>query len=100
MNKQKKTAPKDTFADPNGGEILLYQTEDGKTRVEVRLQEETVWLNQKQLAELFQTSVPNINMHIRNIFQEGELRPDSVIQDFIITAADGKNYRTEFYNRT
>jgi hypothetical protein len=98
MNKQKKNAPKDTFADPNGGEILLYQTEDGKTRVEVRLREETVWLNQKQLAELFQTSVPNINMHIKNIFQEGELGPDSVIQDFLITAADGKNYRTKFYN--
>ena len=62
------------------------------------MQEETVWLSQKQLAELFQTSVPNINMHIKNIFDEGELRADSVIKDFLITAADGKNYRTKLYN--
>ncbi len=83
---------------PPTGEFIFYQTEDGKTKLEVRMQDETVWLSQKQLADLFQTTVPNINMHIKNIFDEGELVEASVIQDFLITAADGKNYRTKFYN--
>jgi len=83
---------------PVTSELILYQTGDGKTRVEVRLQDETVWLSQKLMAELFQTSVPNINMHIGNIFEEGELAADSVIKDFLTTAADGKNYQTKFYN--
>jgi hypothetical protein len=83
---------------PEGGELILYQTEDGQTKVEVRLQDETVWLSQKLMAELFQTSVPNINMHIGHIFEEGELAADSVIKDFLITAADGKKYQTRFYN--
>ena len=76
-------------------ELILYQTADGKTKVEVRLQDETVWLSQKLMAELFQTSVPNINMHINHIFEEGELAADSVIKDFLTTAADGKNYQTK-----
>ena len=80
------------------GEMILYQTEDGKTKVEVRLEDETVWLSQKLMAELFLTSVPNINMHIGHIFDEGELTADSVIKDFLITATDGKNYQTKFYN--
>ncbi|MFZ5993464.1 MAG: virulence RhuM family protein [Thermodesulfobacteriota bacterium] len=80
------------------GELILYQTEDGKTRLEVRLQDETVWLSQKLMAELFQTSVPNINMHINNIFEEGELEAEPVIKDFLITAADGKKYQTKFFN--
>lgn len=83
---------------PAMGEFLLYTTADGHVRIETRMQNETVWLNQKQLAELFQTSVPNINMHIKNIFDEGELSPDSVIQEFLTTAADNKNYRTKCYN--
>ena len=83
---------------PVNSEMILYQTEDGKTKVEVRLQDETVWLNQKLMAELFQTSVPNINMHIWYIFEEEELASDSVVKDFLITAADGKNYQTKFYN--
>ena len=83
---------------PTTGELILYQTEDGKTRIEVRLQNETVWLSQKLMAELFQTSVPNINMHINNIFEEGELEEESVIKDFLITAADGKKYQTKFFN--
>ncbi len=75
---------------PVKSDLILYQTEDGKTRIEVRLQDETVWLSQKLMAELFQTTVPNINMHINNIFEEGELEAESVIKDFLITAADGK----------
>ncbi len=83
---------------PVKSDLILYQTEDGKTRIEVRLQDETVWLSQKLMAELFQTTVPNINMHINNIFEEGELEAESVIKDFLITAADGKKYQTKFFN--
>ena len=89
---------KKSKAEPMKSELILYQTADGKTKVEVRLQDETVWLSQKLLAELFQTSVPNVNMHINHIFEEGELAADSVIKDFLTTAADGKNYQTKFYN--
>jgi len=75
---------------PEPAEILLYQTEDGQTRLEVRLQEETVWLTQKRIAELFQKNVRTINEHIQNIFAEGELAPESVIRKFRITTEYGK----------
>jgi hypothetical protein len=83
---------------PEPAEILLYQTEDGQTHLEVRLQEETVWLTQKRMAELFQKNVRTINEHIQNIFAEGELVPESVIRKFRITADDGKSYDTQHYN--
>jgi hypothetical protein len=79
-------------------EIVLYQTEDGRTQLEVRLENETVWLTQGQMAELFQTTIPNVSMHIRNVFSEGELKPDSVVKESLTTAADGKNYAVRFYN--
>ena len=79
-------------------EILIYQTEDGDTRIQVRLENETVWLTQKLMAELFQKNVRTINEHIQNIFEEGELSPESVIRKFRITAADGKTYETNHYN--
>ncbi len=79
-------------------EIILYQTEDGTTRIQVHFAGETAWLTQSQMAELFQTSIPNISMHVRNIFREGELREKSVVKDFLITAADGKSYRTKHFN--
>tara|TARA_R110002050_G_scaffold84491_1_gene180363 strand:- start:9378 stop:10385 length:1008 start_codon:yes stop_codon:yes gene_type:complete len=79
-------------------EILLYQTEDGQTKIDVRLEEETVWLNQKQMVELFQTTKQNISLHIRNIFKEGELVENSVVKDYLTTAADGKDYSTNYYN--
>ena len=79
-------------------ELVLYQTEDGRTRVEVRLENETVWLTQKQLAELFEKDVRTVNEHLQNIFEERELSPDSVIRKFRITAADGKTYDTQHYN--
>ena len=81
------------------GQVLIYQTEEeGQTRLEVRLEGETVWLTQKSMAELYQTSIPNINIHIQNICNEGELSENSVIKESLITASDGKNYRTKFYN--
>jgi len=83
---------------PPNTELLIYQTEDGRTRIQVRLEDETVWLTQKLMAELFQKDVRTINEHIRNIFAEGELSPESVIRNFRITAADGKTYDTQHYN--
>ena len=79
-------------------EIILYQTEDNRTRIEVRLENETVWLTQKQMAELFQKDVRTINDHIQNLFEERELVPESVIRKYRITAADGKSYETQHYN--
>lgn len=79
-------------------EILLYQTEDGQTKVEVRLENETVWLTQSQMVELFQTTKQNISLHIRNIFREGELQEVSVVKEYLTTAFDGKKYKTKYYN--
>jgi len=83
---------------PEPAEFLLYQAEDGQTRLGVRLHEETVWLTQKRMAELFQKNVRTINEHIKNIFDEGELISESVIRNFRITAEDGKRYNTQHYN--
>src|SRR5215212_6064537 len=79
-------------------EILIYQTQDKKTQIEVRLEDETVWLTQAQLAELFQTTKQNISQHILNIFEEGELSQASVVKEHLTTASDGKRYQTAFYN--
>jgi hypothetical protein len=79
-------------------EILIYQSPNGITKVDVRMEGETVWLSQSQMAELFQTSKQNISLHIRNIFNEGELAQDSVVKEYLTTAADGKNYSTLHYN--
>lgn len=72
-----------------GGEILLYQTEDGKTRLEVQFQGETVWLTQKQMAELFQKDVRTISEHIRNVYEEGELIPEPTLRNFRIVQSEG-----------
>lgn len=82
----------------NQSPILVYQTEDGRIRVDVRIEANTVWLNQNQLAELFDTSRPNITQHIRNVFAEGELKEEAVCKDFLLTTADGKQYNTRHYN--
>ena len=83
---------------PPGGQFLVYQTEDGKLKLDVRFEGETVWLTQQHMAELFQTSKQNIGQHLKGIFVEGELSQDSVVKNFFTTAADGKNYATNFYN--
>ena len=82
----------------SNGEFLLYQTEDAQTRIRVQLVDETVWLTQKQMAELFQKDVRTISEHLRNLFKEGELLPEAVIRNFRITAEDGKNYVTQHYD--
>ena len=78
--------------------MILYQTEDGRTCLQVRLENQTVWLTQKLMAELFQKDVRTINEHIQNIFEEHELDPNSVIRKFRMTAADGKSYETQHYS--
>jgi hypothetical protein len=78
--------------------IIIYNTDDGKNSVKLYAKDGTVWLNQKLMAELFDTSVPNINIHISNIFTDNELDAKSVIKDYLTTAADGKNYTVTFYS--
>ena len=73
-----------------GGEFLVYQTEDVRTRIEFRFEDETLWLTQAQMAELFQTTVPNINLHIKNILAEGELAEAATIKDYLIVQSEGK----------
>jgi len=73
----------------NNSQIIIYQTESGETKLDVRFQDETVWLTQKLMAELFQTSVPNINIHLKNIFEEGELEENRTIKDFLIVQKEG-----------
>lgn len=79
-------------------EIILYQTEDGQTKIQTRLENETVWLSQAQMATLFGKAKSTISEHIKNVFEEGELLQDSVVRNFRTTAADGKDYQTNFYN--
>ena len=80
------------------GEIIIYQTSEKEIELKVRLEEETVWLTQNQIALLFDTQRPAITKHINNIFKSGELDKDSVSSILEHTAADGKTYKTKFYN--
>ena len=82
----------------NASQFIIYQTEDGQTKLDVRFQDETVWLTQALLAELFATSKQNISQHLKNIFEEQELSENSVVKEFFTTAADGKQYRAKHYN--
>jgi hypothetical protein len=79
-------------------ELIMYRSEDGTIKIDVRMEGETVWLSQAQMVELFQSSKTNISEHIKNIFSEGELIEDSVVRNFRTTAADGKNYNVKYYN--
>ena len=79
-------------------EIILYRADELPSRIEVRVEDETVWLTQAQMSELFETSRNNITLHITNIFKEGELDKNSVCKDFLHTASDGKHYKTKLYS--
>ena len=81
----------------SGNEIIVYQPDEA-LKLNVRVEDETVWLTQQQMAELFQTTRNNITLHIRNIFKEGELLENSVGKESLLTASDGKKYRTKLYN--
>jgi prophage maintenance system killer protein len=80
------------------GEILIYKAADGSAQLDVRLEEETVWLTQAQLIILFQTTKQNISLHINHIFKEGELSQSSVVKEYLTTASDGKVYKVKAYN--
>jgi len=82
----------------NSGEIIIYEDADGTPSIEVRVEGETVWLTQKQLAELFGTTKQNISQHIDNILKDDELAENSVVKKILTTANDGKKYNTEHYN--
>ena len=79
-------------------EIIIYQANEQSTRLEVRIEEDTVWLTQAQMADLFQTTRNNITLHISNIYKEKELDEISVGKESLLTASDGKKYNTKFYN--
>ena len=80
------------------GQIILYQTPDGESKIEVRLENDTVWLSADQMAELFQRNKSTISRHIKNVLEDGELEESSVVAFFATTAADGKKYSVAFYN--
>ena len=84
--------------EPNKGEIVIYKTKDGKTSLDVKLEEETIWLTQKQMAELFGKNRVTITEHIQNVFKEGELEEKSVCREFRHTAKDGKSYTAQYYS--
>lgn len=82
----------------NETNILIYQTEEGNTKIDVRLENETVWMTQKAIAELYQSTKQNISLHVKNIFKEEELKEGSVVKFYLTTAEDGKSYKTKHYN--
>ena len=83
---------------PQDSDIIMYQTVDGLTKIDVQMSTETVWLTREQMAELFQRDRSVIGKHIRNIFNKGELRKESVWAKFAHTAEDGKTYHVDYYN--
>ena len=89
---------KESFPVADKNEIIVYQPEGGEFHIEVRVENETVWLTQAQMAELFNSTRNNITLHIKNIFQEHELDANSVCKESLLTAGDGKNYKTKIYN--
>lgn len=91
MNESKNLIPKES-------DFLLYTTPEGNVKIEVFFQDKTVWLTQQLLADLFNTTKQNVSLHLKNIFEEGELIEDSVVKEFLTTASDGKKYKVKYYN--
>ncbi len=79
-------------------EFLIFTSQSGENSIEVKVFEESVWLTQAMIAQLFDTTKQNVSLHIKNIFESAELEEDSVVKDFLTTAQDGKNYKTKYYN--
>lgn len=92
------TDTKGFTSEENQGDIVIYQTEDGETKIDVRFVDETVWLSLDQLSVLFERNKSTISRHLKNIFEEGELERDSVVAKIATTAADGKTYLVDYYN--
>ncbi|MFA5750997.1 MAG: virulence RhuM family protein [Candidatus Paceibacterota bacterium] len=95
MKKQNKNKIKNNS---NSSEIIIYEGADGMPKIEVQMRDETVWLSQKQMAELFDCSADNIGLHMKNIFKDGELSENSVTEEYSVTASDGKKYLVKHYN--
>lgn len=87
-----------TLNHSDSNSVVVYHSEDGSIQLVVQLSDETVWLTQQQMMALFETSKQNVSLHINNIFREGELIKSAVVKDYLTTAADGKNYRVQYYN--
>ena len=79
-------------------DLILYTTEDGRNTIRLRTDQNTVWLTQLEMAELFDATKQNISLHLKNLFEDGELDTDSVVKESLTTAADGKRYKTLLYN--
>ena len=79
------------------GQLVLYTSQDGTTHMQLRQESGGFWLSQKEMAQLYQISVPTVNEHLKTIFAEGEVQESAVIRQFLITASDGKNYKTKLY---
>jgi len=79
--------------------LILYTTEDGASRIQLRADGQTVWLTQLEMAEVFAATKQNISLHLKNLFEDRELDEDSVVKESLTTAADGKRYQTRLYNR-
>ena len=92
------TMKKDVAASAEKNEIVVYQPEGGEFHIEVRVENESVWLTQAQMAELFHATKQNISLHIANIYKEGELDRNSVVKEYLTTASDGKCYKTKWFN--
>lgn len=95
MNDNTKNLPAEQ---PPEGEFLLYQTEDGHTRIECRFSGETIWLSQANMADLYQTSKQNVSLHLKNLYEEGELIENRVVKEYLTTGPDGKKYRVDHYS--
>ena len=93
MDKNKKLQIRNSTA-----EFLIFSNQTGKDGIEVRFENETIWLSQKLMAVLFDCSTDNISLHLKNIFKSAELDENSVTEEFSVTASDGKNYKTKHYN--
>ena len=79
-------------------DLILYTTEDGRSQIKLRAKDQTVWLSQREMAQLFDVSTDNVGLHLKNLFADGELEENSVTEESSVTAADGKNYLTKLYN--
>ena len=79
-------------------DLILYTTEDGRSQIKLRAKDQTVWLTQREMSQLFDVSTDNVGLHLKNIFADGELEENSVTEESSVTAADGKNYLTRLYN--
>jgi hypothetical protein len=100
ISKTVLTSPESVVSKPHG-QFLVYQSEDGRVKIDVRLEHETIWLTQQHMADLFQTTIPNISMHLRNIFADGELQQSATLKEFLTVRLEGHRHvsrSVEFYS--